>query len=86
MRHDDILCFALSNDRMRIREESRFFKPNVAPAWTTLDCIAVAACLTLTISQRATNTVQADATEIMRKSMAFAGQNMGRSLSSSSRS
>jgi hypothetical protein len=85
MRHDDILCFALSNDPMRIREESRFFKPNVAPAWTTLEH-RYRRLLDDTISQRAMNTVQADATEIMRKSMAFAGQNMGRSLSSSSRS
>jgi hypothetical protein len=26
MRHDDIPCFALSNDRVRTRDESRFFE------------------------------------------------------------
>jgi hypothetical protein len=55
---------------------SAAFKQSVAQARTTLDCIAVGASFTLWSWQRSTNTVQADATQIVRKSMAFADQNM----------
>jgi hypothetical protein len=55
---------------------SAAFKQSVAQARTTLDCIAVGASFTLWSWQRSTNTVRADATQIVRKSMAFADLNM----------
>jgi Phasin protein len=72
-----VACFrSQSRTRHQRYHDLRCSRAKRSPSSDDLDCIAVAASLTLSSWQRATSTAQADATKIARQSMAFADQNM----------